>query len=794
LQVMLLFVFPFTVTFLLAFILMVETFGDETTGHYLKQGKFISNVLAKQSALSILYGSGKSAAEVGEAILEQPLIDQIAIFEKDGTLLHQQGQAHSWRKVLSVKEITTQVKEGRLECQNDNYWQFLTPVIISNSPDVLGGLGIKSAEQTIGYVRVLMSKSELHRVKRNFIINALIFSTLAALVFVLVVSKLTKQLTVPLRELSEAMSGFGEEKTKFEPPVHVAKEIGDIGRAYNEMMRALEERERELEYARDSAIGYAQAKSQFAANVSHEIRSPLNGILGTLNLLACMDPQEEQLEYIQLAQESGDQLIFLINDILDYSKMSAQQMPVESEDIDLQLILEDIISLQAGTPQAEGLELVCLFENNVPARVLGDAGRFRQLFNNLVSNAVKFTERGEVKVQAYLVSESEHSVDIQFSVTDSGIGISPDDQQGIFDPYSRKCVNNGGSYDGTGLGLAICKQIVELLAGKISVHSELGAGSEFCVGLTFKKVASQMPVFKGLADRIKLRVLIVAPPGSAALVLESFCKRHELIYQWTPNPYSLNDLLSVKSYSNAETDLDDVGETWVWMNWPQVTLDGLLNQLEDKKNTGQLRPCRFVSFQRQGLGAEMSLHNLFENCINKPIRRGALESLFDESMLSLTRARNQGHALSHDDDNNYQADSFKASSREALAYDGAKILVVEDNLINQKVALATLNTLGLHADVVNDGGLALKAIEKKRYALILMDCQMPVMNGYEATRRIRKLEASFNHTPIVAWTANVTPVERQRCIDCGMDDFLAKPFKRGQLVDILRRWLSEPAV
>ncbi|PCI47077.1 MAG: hypothetical protein COB51_06270, partial [Moraxellaceae bacterium] len=470
---MLLFVFPFTITFVLAFLLMVEMFGDETTENHVQQGEFISNVLAKQSALSLLYGSGESAEHIGGPMLELPLVDQIAIFEKDGTLLYQKGEAQVWEEVFSSKEISM-LTRGSLECQNDRYWQFLTPVIIKGTPNDLERAEGSDASQMIGYVRVLMSKAELQRVKLNFILNALAFSVVAALVFVVVVRKLTKQLTAPLKLLSDAMSGVGEQKTKFVPQEHVAKEIDHIGRAYNEMMGVLEQRERELEYARDAAIGYAQAKSQFAANVSHEIRSPLNGILGTLNLLACLDPAEEQLEYIQLAQESGEQLIFLINDILDYSKMSARQMPVESAGIDLQLILEDIVTLQSGTPQAEGVELVCLFESNVPTLVLGDANRIRQLFNNLVSNAVKFTESGEVKIHAYLAREYGNTVEIQFSVFDSGIGISLEDQDSIFDPYSQKRTASGRTYDGTGLGLAICKQIVELLAGKITVHSELG--------------------------------------------------------------------------------------------------------------------------------------------------------------------------------------------------------------------------------------------------------------------------------------------------------------------------------
>lgn len=829
LQVMLLFVLPFTITFVLAFLLMVEMFGDETTGNYVQQGKFISNVLAKQSALSILYGSNEEAEGIGGPMLGLPLIDQVAIFERDGTLLYQKGEAQAWQEVYSQAEIAHELKLGKLEYQNAQYWQFLTPVILSNSPDVFGEGGTEESGEVIGYVRVLMSKAELIRVKRNFISNALLFSVLAALVFVVVVRRLTRQLTGPLKVLSVAMSGVGEKKAKFELQEHVAKEIGHIGEAYNEMMGVLEQRERELEFARDAAIGYAQAKSQFAANVSHEIRSPLNGILGTLNLLACMDPPEEQLEYIQLAQESGEQLIYLINDILDYSKMSARQMPVESVEIDLQLILEDIITLQSGTPQAEGIELVCLFESNVPPRVLGDGSRFRQLFHNLVSNAVKFTESGEVRIQAYLAKESLHTVEIQFSVIDSGIGISPKDQAGIFDPYSQKRTGNGRRYDGTGLGLAICKQIVELLAGNISVQSELGKGSEFCVRLPFKKAAVPEPSLGATVEAAKLRILIVAPPGAQALLLENFCKRHQLHYSWTPNPYSVLDTLSMKAgdrYLRSTDFLSDTVETWVFLSWPQ-TLERLLDQLKERKDRQRIMPCKFVSFQRQTLGGYDEQHGLFDAYINKPVRRGALENLFDpllspllqslilkggvdglngpkEAVIKDSVGKGEGVKGSLVEDKSAEQShgvspgsgavevEFTADSNlQASQFCGANVLVVEDNLINQRVALATLNILGLNVDVVEDGKVALKAVEKKQYALILMDCQMPVMNGYEATRRIRKLGVNYSRTPIVAWTANVTPVERQRCLDCGMDDFLAKPFKREQLVDILGRWLNE---
>lgn len=769
-QVMFLFVIPFSFAFVAGFILMVEMFGDTTTENYLRQGKFISRVLANQSALSILYGSAENAKAVSETILALPLVDGVAIYDASSELIYQAGVDYNWtdtrwRLVNSDSPI--------LEKEDDFYWQFVATVATASAPNVYDAIAmpIENSREVIGNVRLLFSKGELGEVRSQFIGNALVLSLFITLVFILVVPRLTAKLISPLKDLSARMFNLHDgDMTRFVSKGYAAKEIVQISAAFNEMMLMLEQREKELKQARDTALEFAQIKSQFAANVSHEIRTPINGILGTFNLLVTMDLPEEQLEYVQLAQESGEQLLSLVNDILDFSKMSEGQMKVDFVEMDLQLILEDIVALQSGTPQAEGIDLVCLYDAGTPTKFLGDPSRTRQLFNNLVSNAVKFTDAGEVKIQVRLAEEKQNKFILLINVVDSGMGISPEDQVGIFDPYSQRVTAGRTKHGGTGLGLAISKQIVDLLGGQISVKSEVGKGSEFILKLPFKRALTTS--YEPLPIKDDLMVLILSAPGSQTILLENFCQRYGLRCRWLPNPHSALEYLT-NNIQSGKLD-GQYGEVWVLVNWPRP-LGGLLDQFSKTKASAHIETLRFVSFQRQVLGVFNEQHAVFDAYINKPVRRVALENLFEQSCGGEPSVR---------------VAAGRQSSAHVHKFERAVVLVVEDNTVNQKVALATLDNIGITAELVADGAEAVEAVRNKTYSLILMDCEMPVMNGYEATRQIRKLSTSYSSMPIVAWTANVTPVEKQRCIDCGMDDFLAKPFKREQLVEILTRWLS----
>ena len=587
-----------------------------------------------------------------------------------------------------------------------------------------------------------------------------------------------------LRMLAEGANRFSQGDHAVRIKQEGAPEVAVAAEAFNNMannieslIASLKRSEEALRLAREAAEAANHAKSSFLARMSHEIRTPMNGVLGMTELLLESGLTGTQRKYAETALRSGKNLLALINDLLDFSKIEAGKLELENVEMDLRKTVEDVVELLGERAHAKGLELACSIPANLTTHVRGDPLRLGQILTNLLGNAIKFTEHGSVVIRVVALEENASQVRMRFEVSDTGLGISPQAQLRIFEEFAQADGSTTRKHGGSGLGLAISKQLVEMMRGSIQVESTPGSGSTFSFTASFEKQATQPradPAKAPIGLLTGVRVLILESTPFSRGILQAQMSNWDMNIRLAETPAQAVDLLAQAAARSVPVDVAviDLGR-------PGMDALEVARTIKFRADIGKVR---LVMLTRRQIDTRNAREAGFDACLVKPVRQSALY----ECLVNIMAGRPQEASAA--------PAAYKPVVR-APAGSRGTILLVEDNLINQQVALGILEVQGYSVSVANNGREAVDAHARGGFDLVLMDCQMPEMDGFEATREIRRQEASSSgkRVPIIALTANAMANDRAECLRAGMDDHLSKPFSMQTMQDMLDRWMPPTA-
>ncbi|MEP7246284.1 MAG: response regulator [Gammaproteobacteria bacterium] len=726
-----------------------------------------AEISARNSAAAVAFDDPEAAGRTLDALRADPAITRAEIVREDGTPFVDRKMA---------------------------------PAPVGEEGSGAGDLAYVHADillgERIGVVRIWAQRTELSAELRSdlAVLAVVVIAALGAAL--LAAAWLQRIVSNPILALAKAARGVSRSRDySVRVPVLGTDEVGNLVVSFNEMLAELEKSSKQLTEhqlqlenkvaERTAALGAAlkdaqaaaQAKAEFLANMSHEIRTPMNGVIGMLDLLESGTLSSEQHNMLDIARSSADSLLTLINDVLDFSKIESGKIALEHIDVELRPIIEEVSTLFSAQANAKGVELACMVGSDVPTFVRSDPTRLRQVLSNLVSNAVKFTERGEVFVElkvgtmpALYVAEgavpgAPQVLPIQIKVRDTGIGMAPQAVARLFSAFTQADASTTRKYGGTGLGLTIARSLTEAMGGTLEASSEPGKGSTFTADIPLQVVEGREAARS--ADLRGLKALIVDDNATNRRILEHYLSAAGMHHDSTSS--AAEALVAARSAAKQGSPFD-----MAVVDYQMPEMDGvaLVNALHGDAVTGSI-PCVVLSSRGDRRGVA-DTHGV-ALWLTKPVRQAALVRA-----LATLAGRSGG----------LQQLRAQPMTKHPM-FLGARVLLVEDNPVNQQVAWQILSRLGITADIADNGEEALASVRTEHFDAVLMDCQMPVMDGYSAATAIREWERTTRRTrtPIIAMTANAMAGDRAKCLAAGMDDYVAKPVKIDVLAAALARWL-----
>ena len=763
------------------------------------RGESLSRQLAAASEYGLFTANRSLLSNLSNALLEEQDVRSITFFDSDGARLLHTGPGRS--EAFTGENL---VPNSATRILRKNSTRFVTPVSLQElivettlDPETLAPKAQR--RPALGWVAVEMSHVRTEKETYKALLISLLLVLAGVVLSLAIALRLSRAFTDPVFELNEAVAKLKEGKlntrvfTKAGPEFEqlesglnaMAEELSkaqaemqqNIDQATEDLRETLDTIEIqniELDFARKEALEASRIKSEFLANMSHEIRTPLNGIIGFTELLLKSPLPRQQRDHLSTIRKSSEILLTIINDILDFSKIEAGKLILDRVPFQLRDIVEEVMVMLAPAAHAKNLDLVPLVYHDVPDNIMGDPLRVKQVITNLVNNAIKFTQTGEVVLRASLEEDSDDSnrITLRLSISDSGVGLSRAQQQSLFNAFSQADASTARQYGGTGLGLAISKRLVEEMGGKIGLDSELGKGSTFWFTLTSELSTSAESVAPrdGLSGE---RVIYLEQQTTTGLAVEHLLRDWGVTVDRVASPSALQEQIEEAQKNQAGYALAIIGISRHLLNSSQYC--SLVRTLEIE------RDCRTLLLTPTLETHDTPLSGLASGHLTKPICRGA----FYDELLLLVHGIRSGGGLARD---------YEQRNSSLATTNRPRVLAVDDNDANLKLVMTLLKDCQIEAEGASSGFEALSKARKKPFDLVFMDLQMPGMDGVETTARLRDLDQPPHRTAIIALTAHALADEQDRLLQQGFDGYMPKPISNSQLTSIIREYTGYESI